>query len=86
MSPRFHQTLHFFLGFIGEPKGQLKALENSGKFLSVPFTLKSKQKQWSDNKNEEKKTDTHAGAARSLVIGEWKREYHYTLMNSGRDK
>ena len=35
----YHQTLHFFLGFIGDPNGQLNAFENSGMFLNVPLTL-----------------------------------------------
>ena len=39
MTLTYHQTLHFFLGFIGEPRGQLKAFENSGEFINVPLTL-----------------------------------------------
>ena len=39
MSLTYHQTLHFFIGFIGEPNGQLKAFENSGEFIKVPLTL-----------------------------------------------
>ena len=39
-----HQTLHLCFGFIGEPKGQLKASANSGKLTSVPFTLQMGKK------------------------------------------
>ncbi|EZA54237.1 hypothetical protein X777_06087 [Ooceraea biroi] len=33
-----YQTLHFFLGFIGEPRGQLKALAKSSLFDRGPKT------------------------------------------------
>lgn len=39
-----HQILHLCFGFIGEPKGQLKAFENSGKFMSEPLTLQIRKK------------------------------------------
>lgn len=33
-----HQTLHLFVGFIGEPTGQLYAVENSLEFDNGPST------------------------------------------------
>ena len=38
-SSLFHQMLHFFFGFIGDPLGQLNALANSFEFDRVPLTL-----------------------------------------------
>ena len=35
-----HQTAHFSIGFIGDPKGQPKAFAKSGLFFSVTSTLK----------------------------------------------
>ena len=41
-SPLSYQMLHFFLGFIGDPLGQLNALANSFEFERVPLTLEIK--------------------------------------------
>jgi hypothetical protein len=34
-----HQVEHFFVGFMGEPIGQLYASANEGEFIIIPFTL-----------------------------------------------